>query len=90
MTAAMTVATTRMPNSQGVLASMDTNGDGKLTTSELLSSQPDAAASGDANGESDQFFANFGNDMQTALQAYRNTYGAAETADAAEQTTQAL
>lgn len=77
-------------DSKGVFASMDTNGDGKLTTSELLSAQPEAAASGDASGESDPFFANIANDMQTALQAYRNTYGAAETADAAAQTAQAL
>jgi hypothetical protein len=67
--------------SKGVFAAMDKNGDGKLTESEFLAADPNStAASADASGDSDPFLAKVLSDMQTALQAYRNTYGASAAA----------
>lgn len=65
--------------SKGVFAAMDKNGDGKLTESEFLSADPSSTAA-NASGDSDPFLTKVLTDMQTALQAYRNTYGASAAA----------
>jgi Ca2+-binding EF-hand superfamily protein len=58
--------------SKGVFAAMDTNGDGKLTESEFLAADPNSIKT---SGDSDPLLTKVLSDMQTALQAYRNTYG---------------
>ncbi|MGO7313435.1 EF-hand domain-containing protein [Rhizobium ruizarguesonis] len=58
--------------SKGVFAAMDTNGDGKLTESEFLATDPNSIKT---SGDSDPLLTKVLSDMQTALQAYRNTYG---------------
>ncbi|MBY5319501.1 MULTISPECIES: EF-hand domain-containing protein [Rhizobium] len=63
--------------SKGVLAAMDTDGDGKLTESEFLAADPNSIKT---SGDSDPLLTKVLSDMQTALQAYRNTYGASATA----------
>ncbi|MGR9436221.1 EF-hand domain-containing protein [Rhizobium leguminosarum] len=68
-------------DSKGVFAAMDTNGDGKLTESEFLAADPNSIKT---SGDSDPLLTKVLSDMQTALQAYRNTYGAsAATGDSA-------
>ncbi|MBY5404327.1 EF-hand domain-containing protein [Rhizobium leguminosarum] len=64
-------------NSKGVFAAMDTNGDGKLTESEFLAAEPNSIKT---SGDSDPLLTKVLSDMQTALQAYRNTYGASAAA----------
>ncbi|WP_017965073.1 EF-hand domain-containing protein [Rhizobium leguminosarum] len=64
-------------NSKGVFAAMDTNGDGKLTESEFLAAEPNSIKT---SGDSDPLLTKVLGDMQTALQAYRNTYGASAAA----------
>ncbi|MBY5333458.1 EF-hand domain-containing protein [Rhizobium leguminosarum] len=64
-------------DSKGVFAAMDTNGDGKLTTSEFLAAEPNSIKT---SGDSDPLLTKVLSDMQTALQAYRNTYGASAAA----------
>ncbi|TBF36541.1 hypothetical protein ELG88_15635 [Rhizobium leguminosarum] len=63
--------------SKGVFAAMDTDGDGKLTESEFLAADPNSIKT---SGDSDPLLTKVLSDMQTALQAYRNTYGASATA----------
>ncbi|MFW8644763.1 EF-hand domain-containing protein [Rhizobium beringeri] len=62
---------------KGVFAAMDTNGDGKLTESEFLAADPNSIKT---SGDSDPLLTKVLSDMQTALQAYRNTYGASAAA----------
>ncbi|MBB3914245.1 EF-hand domain-containing protein [Rhizobium fabae] len=64
-------------SSKGVFAAMDKNGDGKLTESEFLAAGPNSIK---ASGDSDPLLTKVQTDMQTALQAYRNTYGASAAA----------
>jgi hypothetical protein len=64
-------------DSKGVFAAMDTNGDGKLTESEFLAADPNSIKT---SGEGDPLLTKVLSDMQTALQAYRNTYGASAAA----------
>ncbi|MGR9148552.1 EF-hand domain-containing protein [Rhizobium leguminosarum] len=64
-------------DSKGVFAAMDTNGDGKLTESEFLAADPNSIKT---SGDSDALLTKVLSDMQTALQAYRNTYGASAAA----------
>ncbi|MBX4859681.1 hypothetical protein G9X64_25500 [Rhizobium sophorae] len=59
-------------DSKGVFAAMDTNGDGKLTESEFLAADPNSI---NTSGDSDPLLTKVLSDMQTSLQAYRNTYG---------------
>ncbi|EJT04835.1 EF-hand domain-containing protein [Rhizobium sp. CCGE 510] len=73
--------------SKGVFAAMDTNGDGKLTESEFLAADPSKI---NASGDSDPLLTKVLSDMQTALQAHRNTYGpSAAASDPAEDVTAA-
>ena len=62
-------------DSKGALSALDSNGDGKLTTSEILSADPQKIA--DAGGDDDNsgLMAKVLTDMQTALRAYQTTYG---------------
>lgn len=64
-------------DSKGVFAAMDTNGDGKLTEFEFLAADPNSIKT---SGDSDPLLTKVLSDMQTALQAYRNTYGASAAA----------
>ncbi|PDT23236.1 EF-hand domain-containing protein [Rhizobium hidalgonense] len=64
-------------SSNGVFASMDTNGDGKLTESEFLAADPSSI---NTSGDSDPLLTKVLSDMQTALQAYHNTYGSSAAA----------
>jgi len=64
-------------SSKGVFAAMDKNGEGKLTESEFLAAGPNSIK---ASGDSDPLLTKVQTDMQTALQAYRNTYGASAAA----------
>nr|WP_204330267.1 EF-hand domain-containing protein [Rhizobium phaseoli] len=74
-------------DSKGVFAAMDTNGDGKLTESEFLAADPSKI---NASGDSDPLLTKVLSDMQTALQAHRNTYGASAAAsDPADDVTSA-
>ncbi|MCW1409933.1 EF-hand domain-containing protein [Rhizobium sp. 1AS11] len=63
--------------SKDVFAAMDTDGDGKLTESEFLAADPNSIKT---SGDSDPLLTKVLSDMQTALQAYRNTYGASAAA----------
>ncbi|WP_431319787.1 hypothetical protein [Rhizobium sp. YTU87027] len=67
-------------DSKGILASLDTNGDGKLTSDEILSADTSSIASS-ASGSDDPILAEVLDDMQTALRAYQNTYGTSAAAD---------
>ncbi|MBB4291392.1 Ca2+-binding EF-hand superfamily protein [Rhizobium leguminosarum] len=64
-------------SSKGVFASMDTNGDGKLTESEFLAADTSSIKT---SGDSDPLLTKVLSDMQTALQAYHNTYGSSAVA----------
>ncbi|ARM89156.1 hypothetical protein RHEC894_CH02874 [Rhizobium sp. CIAT894] len=64
-------------SSKGVFASMDTNGDGKLTESEFLAADPSSIKT---SSDSDPLLTKVLSDMQTALQAYNNTYGSSAAA----------
>ncbi|MDR9759056.1 hypothetical protein RJJ37_05325 [Rhizobium redzepovicii] len=63
--------------SKGVFAAMDSNGDGKLTEAEFLAADPNKIST---SGDSDPLLTKVLSDMQTALQAHRNTYGASPAA----------
>ncbi|KRB61603.1 hypothetical protein ASE04_21635 [Rhizobium sp. Root708] len=67
-------------DSKGILASLDANGDGKLTTDEILSADTSSIASS-ASGSDDPILSEVLDDMQTALRAYQNTYGTSAAAD---------
>ncbi|QFY60572.1 hypothetical protein FZ934_09115 [Rhizobium grahamii] len=67
-------------DSKGILASLDANGDGKLTTDEFLSADTSSIASS-AAGSDDPILSEVLDDMQTALRAYQNTYGTSAAAD---------
>jgi hypothetical protein len=69
--------------SQGILAALDANGDGQLTTSEILSGDTQALA-GNASGDDDQFLTNILSDIEKSQQAYQNTYGSSPAADTAD------
>lgn len=64
--------------SKGVFAAMDTDGDGKLTESEFLAADPNSIKT---SGDSDPLLTKVLSDMQTSLQAYRNTYGTSAAAE---------
>ena len=63
--------------SKGVFAAIDSNGDGKLTEAEFLAADPNKIST---SGDSDPLLTKVLSDMQTALQAHRNTYGASPAA----------
>ncbi len=65
---------------KGLLATLDTNGDGKLTSDEVLSADPSKIAAS-ADGGDEEIIAEVLTDMQTALRAYQNTYGTSPAAD---------
>lgn len=67
-------------DSKGALAALDANGDGKLTTSELLSADPQKIAAAGGDDQDDGLMAKVLTDMQTALRAYQTTYGNSPTA----------
>jgi Ca2+-binding EF-hand superfamily protein len=62
-------------DSKGALAALDANGDGKLTTSELLSADPQKIAAAGGDDQDGGLMAKVLTDMQTALRAYQTTYG---------------
>jgi hypothetical protein len=62
-------------DSKGALSAVDANGDGKLTTSELLSADPEKIAAAGGDDEDGSLMAKVLTDMQTALRAYQTTYG---------------
>jgi Ca2+-binding EF-hand superfamily protein len=62
-------------DSKGALSALDANGDGKLTTSELLSADPEKIAAAGGDDEDGGLMAKVLTDMQTALRAYQTTYG---------------
>jgi Ca2+-binding EF-hand superfamily protein len=74
---------------KGILALMDSNSDGKLTTSELLSADPSAIAKS-AGSSDDSVLTQVLTDMQTAVRAYQTTYGASPAADTASDEPQTL
>lgn len=61
-------------DSKGALSALDSNGDGKLTTSEILSADPQKIAAG-SDDDDGGLMAKVLTDMQTALRAYQTTYG---------------
>lgn len=65
---------------KGILALMDSNGDGKLTTSEFLSADP-ATVAQTAGSDDDSPLEQVLTDMQTAIRAYETTYGASAAAE---------
>jgi Ca2+-binding EF-hand superfamily protein len=69
--------------SKGILASLDANGDGKLTPDEILSADPSGIAGG-ASSADDPILTQVLDDMQTAIRAYQATYGASPAADTAD------
>ncbi len=64
---------------KGILALMDSNSDGKLTTSEFLSADP-ATVAQTAGSDEDSPLEQVLTDMQTAIRAYQTTYGASAAA----------
>jgi len=62
-------------NSKGALSALDSNGDGKLTTSELLAADPQKIAAAGGDDDDGGLMAKVLTDMQTALRAYQTTYG---------------
>jgi Ca2+-binding EF-hand superfamily protein len=69
--------------SKGIFASLDANGDGRLTADELLSADPSSVA-GTASSADDPVLTQVLNDMQTAIRAYQTTYGASPVAATAD------
>lgn len=61
--------------SKGALSALDSNGDGKLTTSELLAADPQKIAAAGGDDDDSGLMAKVLTDMQTALRAYQATYG---------------
>ncbi|MDM9629605.1 hypothetical protein QTL95_27350 [Rhizobium sp. S152] len=74
-------------DSKGILAALDTNGDGKLTSDEVLSADPSKIAAS-ADGDDETIIAEVLTDMQTALRAYQNTYGTSPAADSGSEDVQ--
>ncbi len=72
-------------SSKGILASMDSNGDGKLTADEILSADPSKIA-GSASDYDDPVRTQVLTDMQTSIRAYQHTYGSSPAADYAATT----
>jgi Ca2+-binding EF-hand superfamily protein len=66
--------------SKGALSALDTNGDGKLTTSEILAADPQKIAADGSDDDDSGLMAKVLTDMQTALRAYQTTYGASPVA----------
>ncbi|MBB3590270.1 hypothetical protein FHX08_000614 [Rhizobium sp. BK529] len=62
-------------NAKGALSALDSNGDGKLTTSEILSADPQKIAAAGGGDDDGGLMAKVMTDMQTALRAYQTTYG---------------
>lgn len=60
------------------------NGDGQLTTSEILSGDTQALAGNASGDDDDQFLTNILSDIQKSQQAYQNTYGSSPAADTAD------
>lgn len=67
-------------DSKGIFAAMDTNGDGKLTEAEFLAADPQKTAAADSSDSSDPAVTGILADMQAAMLAYNNTYGASAAA----------
>jgi hypothetical protein len=65
---------------KGILALMDSNNDGKLTASEVLSADPAKIAESAGAGD-DSAVTEVLTDMQTAIRAYQATYGASPASD---------
>lgn len=65
---------------KGILALMDSNNDGKLTTSEVLSADPSKIAESAGAGDNTAVTQVL-TDMQTAIRAYQTTYGASLASD---------
>ncbi|MBO9124725.1 MULTISPECIES: hypothetical protein [unclassified Rhizobium] len=65
---------------KGILALMDSNNDGKLTTSEVLSADPSKIAESAGAGDNTAVTQVL-TDMQTAIRAYQTTYGSSLAAD---------
>lgn len=65
---------------KGILALMDSNNDGKLTTSEVLSADPSKIAESAGAGD-DTAVTQVLTDMQTAIRAYQTTYGSSLASD---------
>ena len=61
--------------SKGALSALDSNGDGKLTTSEILAADPQKIAAAAGDDDDSGLMAKVLTDMQTALRAYQTTYG---------------
>jgi Ca2+-binding EF-hand superfamily protein len=66
---------------KGILALMDSNKDGKLTSSEVFSADPSTLTAAAGDGD-DPILTQVLNDMQTAMRAYQTTYGSSMAADA--------
>ena len=65
---------------KGILALMDSNNDGKLTTSEVLSADPSKIAESAGAGDNTAVTQVL-TDMQTAIRAYQTTYGSSLASD---------
>ncbi len=65
---------------KGILALMDSNNDGKLTTSEVLSADPSKIAESAGAGDNTAV-TQILTDMQTAIRAYQTTYGSSLASD---------
>jgi len=61
--------------SKGALSALDSNGDGKLTASEILAADPQKIAAAGGDDDAGGLMAKVLTDMQTALRAYQTTYG---------------
>ncbi|MDM9644622.1 hypothetical protein [Rhizobium sp. S163] len=67
---------------KGILALMDSNNDGKLTTSEVLSADPSKIAESAGAGAGDNTaVTQVLTDMQTAIRAHQTTYGSSLASD---------
>ncbi|QWW66447.1 hypothetical protein [Rhizobium sp. WYJ-E13] len=67
--------------SKGALSALDSNGDGKLTTSEILAADPQKIAATGGDDDDSGLMAKVLTDMQTALRAYQTTYGSSPAAN---------
>ncbi len=65
---------------KGILALMDSNNDGKLTTSEVLAADPSKIAASAGAGDNTAVTQVL-TDMQTAIRAYQTTYGSSPASD---------
>ncbi|MBB3409568.1 hypothetical protein FHT87_003487 [Rhizobium sp. BK316] len=66
--------------SKGALSALDSNGDGKLTTSEILAADPQKIAAAGGDDDDSGLMAKVLTDMKMALRAYQTTYGASPVA----------